>query len=501
MAFNVYKQPHRSTSLSASHISSLPQNKPCRLLRQKSLNINCNVQQQQTIKSSTTTSDSKVASTDLKQKGVSQQVPKDQVSAKEKDSKKFTDYREGILLQGFGWQSCQKGEWYKTIQSKVEDLAACQVSHVWLPPPSQSVSPEGYLPGRLYDLNSKYGSKDDLVSLTTALKSAGITPIADIVINHRCANIQDEEGRWNKYEDVDPNGKKIEWSRYAITCNDPVFGGKGAPDTGEDFWGAPDLDHTNEELRRDLKDWLQYLKNGIGFMGWRFDFVKGFAAKYVEEYILESVGPEAFNVGELWPTLGYGDSGDLDYDQNPHRQILCDWVNSTNDLCTVFDFTLKGILQESVKNTQYGRLKDKDGKPTGMLGWWGEKAVTFIDNHDTGSSQQHWPFPAEYVETGYAYILTHPGMPCIFWEHLYDWGQDLQSKLKKLMAIRKKCGVRANSKIKIMIAEDDMYVAKIRDNLVVKLGPRFDMGQHLPNEKEGWTMDLSGKDFAIWTKK
>ena len=31
----------------------------------------------------------------------------------------------------------------------------------------------------------------------------------------------------------------------------------------------------------------------------------------------------------------------------------------------------------------------------------------------TGSTQGHWPFPQGQEETGYAYILTHPGMPCI----------------------------------------------------------------------------------------
>lgn len=36
-----------------------------------------------------------------------------------------------------------------------------------------------------------------------------------------------------------------------------------------------DLDHTNEELRAALKDWLQWLRHEMGFMGWRFDFVKG----------------------------------------------------------------------------------------------------------------------------------------------------------------------------------------------------------------------------------
>ena len=49
------------------------------------------------------------------------------------------------------------------------------------------------------------------------------------------------------------------------------------------------------------------------------------------------------------------------------------------------------------------------GKAPGLVGWWPAKAVTFIENHDTGSTQQHWPFPSEYVGTGYAYLLTHPG--------------------------------------------------------------------------------------------
>ena len=45
-------------------------------------------------------------------------------------------------------------------------------------------------------------------------------------------------------------------------------------------------------------------------------------------------------------------------------------------------------MQEAVKHTQYDRLKDGQGKAPGLLGWWPEKACTFVDNHDTGSSQQ-----------------------------------------------------------------------------------------------------------------
>ena len=64
---------------------------------------------------------------------------------------------------------------------------------------SMSVPLQGYLPAQLYNLNSCYGSKEQLQSLTWALNYAGIKPIADIVINHRCADVQNAEGIWNSY--------------------------------------------------------------------------------------------------------------------------------------------------------------------------------------------------------------------------------------------------------------------------------------------------------------
>lgn len=61
---------------------------------------------------------------------------------------------------------------------------------------------------------------------------------------------------------------------------------------------------------------------------------------------------------------------------------------------------------------------------------------TFIDNHDTGSTQAHWPFPHDKVSQGYAYILTHPGMPCIFYDHFFEWGDTLRSEISMLLEVR-----------------------------------------------------------------
>lgn len=52
-------------------------------------------------------------------------------------------------VQGFNWESCkQQGGWYNRLKTQVDDIARAGVTHVWLPPPSHSVSPQGTLTAR-----------------------------------------------------------------------------------------------------------------------------------------------------------------------------------------------------------------------------------------------------------------------------------------------------------------------------------------------------------------
>lgn len=43
---------------------------------------------------------------------------------------------------------------------------------------------------------------------------------------------------------------------------------------GDIFHAAPNIDHSQEFVRKDIKEWLNWLRNNIGFDGWRLDFVR-----------------------------------------------------------------------------------------------------------------------------------------------------------------------------------------------------------------------------------
>jgi alpha-amylase len=397
-----------------------------------------------------------------------------------------------VIVQGFGWNSQSRGvpsRWYALLGQRAESLQKLGADFIWFPPVARSVSPQGYLPGDYYDLGTKdrptfYGDIDQLKSALTKLNNNDVTPIADIVVNHRCAGEQDDNGIWNVYHF--PSGK-AQWEKWAVCRGE--YGGTGNPDSGQNYSAAPDIDHTNSTVRQDIADWMNWLKS-LGFKGWRYDFSKGYAAKYAGAY--DKATRPMISVGEVWTNMAFQGSYLLP-NQNAHRQLLCDWLdNNGSSVACVFDFTTKGILQVAV-NGEYWRLKDDQGKPSGLIGWWPSRAVTFIDNHDTGSQQSHWPFPDDKVMQGYAYILTHPGIPCVFWEHVYDW--NLYKEIQKLIAVRKKYGLKSTSNIDIVKAEDNLYAAVIDKKVAVKLGSR----DWQPGEN--FKILASGNNYAVWGRK
>lgn len=78
----------------------------------------------------------------------------------------------------------------QVLQGQAQAIAEAGFTSVWMPPPSDAVSDQGYLPRDLYNLDSKYGSQAELRNCISVIHENNLKAIADIVINHRCAHAQ-----------------------------------------------------------------------------------------------------------------------------------------------------------------------------------------------------------------------------------------------------------------------------------------------------------------------
>ncbi|KAL9325394.1 hypothetical protein ACSQ67_006039 [Phaseolus vulgaris] len=153
---------------------------------------------------------------------------------------------------------------------------------------------------------------------------------------------------------------------------------------------------------------------------------------------------------------------------------------------------LQKMIRKALERCEYWRLSDQKGKPPGVLGWWPSRAVTFIENHDTGSTQGHWRFPSGKEMQGYAYTLTHPGTPSVFFDHLFS---HYKTEISTLLSIRKRNKIQCRSTVKICKAERDVYAAVIDEKVAMKIGP----GQfEPPSGSQKWSSVLEGRDYKIW---
>ncbi len=390
-----------------------------------------------------------------------------------------------ILLQGFHWASHAgapgegggRKNWYTILRENAAAIRSAGFTWVWFPPPSDSLAPQGYIPRRWNVFDTPYGTEAELRAAIRAL--GPVKAMADVVLNHRVgvatagADFADPPFRDN---------------RAAIACDDESGVGTGNPDTGERHPAGRDLDHTNPDVRAAVKRYLRRLR-AVGFRGWRYDLVKGFHGRFVGEYN-EATAP-GLSVGECFDGC---------------RQRVTDWIDSTGGRSTAFDFPLRFILLDACVHDYYGRLRTVNAGrvvPGGLIGFWSARAVTFLDNHDTeyrreedhqyeGYGTRH--FPGEAVAMGYAYLLTHPGIPCVFWSHLFDWGAPTRARIERLIRLRKEEGLHARSAVDIREAGHGLYAAVVDGRVAVKLGRRdWHPGW-------GWRLAVDGERFAVWTR-
>ncbi|MDY6426735.1 MAG: alpha-amylase family glycosyl hydrolase [Bacteroidales bacterium] len=358
-----------------------------------------------------------------------------------------------IMLQGFYYDSYNEsnaasanGRSYgRTKWTDLKEQAAEiaeTFSMVWLPPSAKSEGGTGYHPKQWSNQNGDWGTVSQLKDLISALNTNGGSKnptghcyaIADIVINHKSGNgwldLDNEDfGTYGKFTLYEKG-----YSSYI--CSDDEAAGKGyscrgAKDQGYDtqcnasggYCAARDLDHSNSTLRSAIKAYLKWMKEEIGYNGWRYDLVKGYLGKYTKEY--NNAAGAYYSVGEYW---------DGSYDALKH------WVNETGNTSTVFDFCLKySSLNEALASNNYAGMAGY-GSFTGLAGSSDTRryATTFVDNHDT--FRDHNKFGGDWTKAN-AYILAGPGIPCVFYPH---WVM-CKSDIKKMAKARYACGIHSQS--------------------------------------------------------
>ncbi|KAB1153590.1 chitobiase/beta-hexosaminidase C-terminal domain-containing protein [Flavobacterium luteum] len=396
-----------------------------------------------------------------------------------------------IMFQTFGWDVHQQkivsdeGGLYNFINNRASGYAVAGFNVLWLPPPSKSTGGVGYIPTELFNFSqTSYGSEAQLRAMLTTLNTSSprIHPMADIVVNHR-------GGTTNWMDFTNPT-----WDCKSVVSNDEASGPLntsgikpcGTADTGDGFDGGRDLDHTNSQVQSGVKEFLTRLK-GLGFDSWRWDVAKGFSASYFGDYI-EASTPYS-SVGEYW---------------DGNRNTLKNWVDGTRGKSAAFDFDLYYDLIDAVNNGNYGRLA---GGYPGLAGIFGyaDKTVTFVDNHDTfvkGSI-----ITSDNIMKGYAYIMTHPGVPCVFFPHYYGGTYKKENvtvvytaneiAINKLMAIRRATGINAYSSVVVSNA-GNFYSAIISNNGIDKVAVKIGPGSWDPGA--GWVLNTFGTDYAVWSK-
>ena len=97
-------------------------------------------------------------------------VPVPQSQRAPAPDRKYIGDGHDILLQGFHWASHAgardhgsraKKSWYRVLKDNAAAIKAAGFTWVWFPPPSDSLSPQGYIPRRWNVLNTPYGSEHE----------------------------------------------------------------------------------------------------------------------------------------------------------------------------------------------------------------------------------------------------------------------------------------------------------------------------------------------------
>ena len=349
--------------------------------------------------------------------------------------------------------------------------------------------------------NSSFGTADELKSMISTFKSKGIGTIADIVINHRKNVSNWVDFPKETYKDVTYELKSTDicadddkykqgntwiyptkdWATqnsYSLSSNN---------DTGEDWPGMRDLDHKSTNVQNNVKAYLKMLLEDFGYVGFRYDMVKGYSGAYTKLYNEDS--KPQFSVGECWDS----------------SNTIKNWIDATGKTSAAFDFQFKYVVRNATDKNDWTYLsKQNEGNwplvsSSFNSGNYRRYAVTFVENHDTevrpdGSS--NGPLRKDTLAAN-AYLLAMSGTPCVFMKHWQSYKQEIAN----MVAVRKAVGINNMSVPTEMASAKDYYAVQVEGTngkkLLCVVGTKA--GSYTPNNSN-WKKVISGYHYAYYVQ-
>ena len=396
---------------------------------------------------------------------------------------------DGVMLQGFFWDSYSDTQW--TRLEKQADEMATTFDLIWVPQSGNSGGTSmGYDDLYWFNQNSSFGSEADLRSMINTFKQKGIGTIADVVINHR-KNVSN----WVDFPKETYNGVTYELTSTDICANDDDGATKNWADkngyslssnndTGEGWSGMRDLDHKSENVQKSVKAYLNFLINDLGYSGFRYDMVKGYSAEYTKMYNEDS--KPTFSVGECWDG----------------STTIQKWIDGTEKTSAAFDFQFKYVVRNATDNQDWSYLNKQNEGNWPLVSAYFQKgsyrqyAVTFVENHDTevrpdGSS--NGPLRKDTLAAN-AFMLAMPGTPCVFLKHWKSYKQEIAN----MVAVRKAVGITNTSETTNFASNKDYYVVQAtgsKGKLLCVVGTKADSYQPTGTE---WKKAISGYHYVYY---
>ena len=369
---------------------------------------------------------------------------------------------------------------------------------VWLPPSGKSEGGTGYHQTQYSNQNSAWGTKGELVEFINRMHANNTKVIADIVINHAgCMSSWCDfyPQYFSPYGTFNPDASwicktdEVNGQSEDLNCKGAATGTDDGGYNGQDnYASARDWAHADTRVQNMMKAYLKWMKNVMGFDGWRYDYAQGFKGKYINMY--NSAAANYFSVTEFWNNDTKGYLSD------------CNWNTTTFDFGNKYAGINKGIADGEYTKCQGSGLS---GTGDGRL------AVTFVDSHDTyfgctggredqseigGCGKSMEDYNKDRVLGANAYILSRPGIPCVFWPHWRKYGNEI----KKMVMARQATGIHSESEVSEESAQDKSYykatITGTKGSIRLLIGPNSGYN----DTPSGYSLAYKGGNFAMYYK-